>query len=220
MLLLHFKNNKRGFTLFEMMVTASIIILLSAVVLSRGFSDNSKMRGSDTAFLDTVKEVRQMSLSVKQFYASGVFPNYGIEFDMGNPTQMKIYADCSADDNADSALNQNDRFTYAGSTQYPGLGSSCPAPQPSGFIEDRTLLYGTKITALRVYNSADTLLFSPTRAYMEYFRPEPTIWIAFIDASGAQQVLDVGRLEVEITSASNVYKKTISITTTGRITMQ
>jgi hypothetical protein len=139
---------------------------------------------------------------------------------MTNPTIVRLYADCAADDNNDDVFDENDRFTYTGSTQYPGLSSSCPAPQPSGLIENRMLLYGTKITALRIYNSQDALIFSPTRAYVEYFRPEPTTWVVFIDASGAQQVLDIGRLEVEITEASGATKKKISIATTGRITTQ
>lgn len=219
-MLIHFKNNKRGFTLFEILVVIAIVVMLSVLTLSRGLSGNSKMRGSDTALLDTVKEVRQMSLSVKQFYTTGVFPNYGIEFDKGNPNRVTIYADCLSDDNNDDTFDYLDRFTYTGSMTYPGLSSSCPAPQPSGFMENRALLYGTKITALRIYGVADTLLFSPTRANVEYFRPEPTAWIAFIDASGAQQLLDVGRLDVEITDSSGTLKKKISITTTGRVIMQ
>jgi hypothetical protein len=139
---------------------------------------------------------------------------------------VKLYADCTADDNNDGVFDQNDRFTYTGSTLYPGLSSSCPASsvscpacQSSGLIENRTLLYGAKITALRVYNSAGTLLLSPSRANVGYFRPEPTIWIAFINVS-AQQVLDVGRLDIEITDVSGTIKKIISIGTTGRITIQ
>ena len=218
-MLIHFKNNKRGFTLVETLVVIVVIIILSALVFSRGISSNSKMRGSDMALLDTIKQVRQMSLSVKQFYTSTVFPNYGIEFNTASPTIVKLYADCTADDNNDGVFDQNDRFTYTGSTLYPGLSSSCPAPQPSGFIENRTLLYGTKITALRVYDSVGTLLLSPTRANVGYFRPEPTIWIAFINGS-AQQLLDVGRLDIEITDVSGTIKKIISIGTTGRITIQ
>jgi type II secretory pathway pseudopilin PulG len=230
------QNREKGFSLVELVIVIFLIIFLSLIVFSRGFSVDSNLKASAADLLDTVKEVRQMSLSVKQFYNTGIFPNYGIGFDTGNPTQVRIYADCTSDDNADFNLDNNDRFTYEATTQYPSFppvpapypnippnptppNPPCPAPQ-SGLIENHALLYGARITALRVYDSGNTLIYSPTRAYVEYFRPEPSTWIAVIDGTGGQQVLSVGRLDIEIKDASGAGPKTITISTTGRITLQ
>jgi prepilin-type N-terminal cleavage/methylation domain-containing protein len=220
------KETQKGFSLFELMVVIGLIVLLAGVIFSQGTSSNAKLRSATSALTDTLKEVRQMSLSVKEYHDSDTFPNYGVEFDLGNPTEVRVYADCKADDNNSGIFDGSDRFTYDATNQYPGLQTSCstagtpPAPQ-NGLIEDRTLLHGTKITAIRLYDGQNAIVpgVTPTRAYVEYFRPEPTTWIAFNDA-GNQGILSVGHLEVDISDASGTNKKTISISTVGQIMLQ
>lgn len=214
-------HREGGFSVLELIVVVAIIVLIASVILSRGQSSNAKARAATVTVLDTLKDVRQRSLSVRQFYTSDLFPNYGLGLDIGEPTNLRIYADCKADDNNDDLFDSTDRFTYDTSAQYPLPKADCPPPQPSGFIEDKSFPSGAKIFAIRVYNSSGTEITpAPSRAYVSYFRPEPTVWIAWLDGGGSQQVLPVGRIEIDVGDVSGTVKRTVSVSTTGRIIVQ
>ena len=104
---------ERGFTLIELIVVTSIIIVFSAILLTRlpVLSATAQLNKGVNDLVQVGLNTYSDSVSVKQF-RSGIYPSYGIFLDTAFPRRILVFADCVADDNGDGILNDLDLFTY------------------------------------------------------------------------------------------------------------
>lgn len=101
------KNNftQKGFTLIEMNIVVTIVVLISAVVLFgyREFSDRLSLSSAAQEIAIAIRESQAYGVSVRET-GSGTqdFDNaYGIYFDISNPTVYYLYADLNNDQKYD-----------------------------------------------------------------------------------------------------------------------
>lgn len=198
---------KRGFTLSEMLVTVAIMTFIITVVISNThkLGLNAKVKAAAGLVVDTSKDTRSKAVSVKQFMGS-LFPSYGIKFDTLNPTYIRVYADCVADDNGDRIINSLDTFAF--------VQTSNACSGTNGRVQDVFLPSGTRIRAIRSVYPVSGVMTSvaETKMDMLFLRPEPTVWI--VNTAGA--LLPTGYFEVDVSDTANTYTKTVRFYSTGQ----
>jgi len=94
-------NNRRlqskGFTLIELLVTISIFIILTSVVLAkyRTFNTNAGFANATEDIVTALRQTQVYGIGAKG--ESGLFTvPYGVYFDTGTPSQIKLFADRNA----------------------------------------------------------------------------------------------------------------------------
>lgn len=199
------KCTQRGLTLIEVMVVVSIIALVTTALTIREsqVSDQVKLTASASRILEAAKDTRQRSLSVDEF-VNGVFPSYGLHFNINNPEEVVVYADCTPDDNDDGTLNNSDDFAYdSGSTDCDG---------DNGFVRSVSLRSGTFIKEIASTGAFPDTWASATESTMDilYLRPEPTIWVTDSDGN----LMSSGFFEV-VLSTDNEKTKSVIFSITG-----
>lgn len=207
-------THKKGFSFIELLVVIGIITVISSVALvSFGvLGGRTKLTAATNVVYDTAKKTRHNSISVKEF-KTNLFPSYGIYFDMSFPEKIIVYADCITNDR-DTAqeiaegrapiVNENDDFDYD--------QANCAG---GNLVEEITLPYGAKIKEMR-YISAFGPSGTQQKIFMEFLRPEPTIWITLEDGS----LLPAGRIEIDITDATEKLSKTVIFRSTGQFSIE
>lgn len=201
-----------GFSLAEIVVVVSIIMLMSSLILARipALRMQTRVSASAENMKRAILEARRRSTSIVEFkVGSGVFPSYGVYFDTATPDRLTIFADCKLDDNGDLNISEQDYFSYNQAS------ANCPAPNSNGFVENIFLEQGITIKALRTFDSNPMSGTTRTIGAVEYLRPEPSIWISH--GNSPSTLIGLGGLAIDIADATNSYKKTIVIWITGNI---
>ena len=199
------KNN--GFSLMEMIVVVGIMGMVATIILTNipGVTTSVRVNSAASTIMSTIKEVRHKSTSVKEFKSS-LFPSYGVYFDMNEPQKIVVYADCIIDDNNDGIINDNDTFIY--------IPTALDCNGESGFVEEIFLGSHVRINEIRSISEGSTVV--ETRMYLEYVRPEPSVWIS--ESNGI--ILPVGKMELDLTDTAGRITKTISFWSTGQISIR
>ncbi|MCI0565573.1 prepilin-type N-terminal cleavage/methylation domain-containing protein, partial [bacterium] len=198
------KSQERGVTLIELLVIIAIITVMATVEIISLSSSTLSVKTSTSAenVLNLIKETRQRSLAVKELRSTGLFPNYGVYFDIASPDTVIVYADCVSDDNdsgaGDGILNDQDNFTYP----------STPPDNCTGgnLVRTFTLTFPIVIQEIRTIAPQDNI-------HIEFVRPEPTTWIT--DSSGA--VLGSGSVEIDVGDPGERFTKTIVVWSHGLV---
>lgn len=215
-------KNQKGLTLVELVVVIGIIALISSVVLASigALGANAKVTAAANTVYDTMKKARHDSISVKEFNGS-FFPSYGVEFNMATPNKITVYADCVINDvDAPSDVDPPIINEYDSFWNDP-LVDTCSG---GDFVEDVILPYNSKIKEIRAMSPAfpaappvtpaiPALNTTESEVYMEFVRPEPTIWIT-LGAGGP--LLQAGTIEIDVTDPAEKKIKTIVFHSTGQ----
>ena len=122
-----------GFTLWEMLVAAAIVIILAAVVLAN-FRTARTSGERDTvlqSILDGIRTVRTMSLG-GQVLTNGTFPSggYGIRFSTAEPNQFDLFALSGA--TPEALPNGTHQFSDIEIVLLCGSDALVPSSQPCG----------------------------------------------------------------------------------------
>jgi prepilin-type N-terminal cleavage/methylation domain-containing protein len=205
-----YSESEKGFTLIELMVAMAIFVLLTTgfvLKFSRTGAD-TKLHITVTQVVGAIKEARYDAVTVVQYgNSSGIFPSYGVYFDKSKPKELTIYADCVIDDDGNGILNNNDNFTYSPS------GTGCTGgPSADGFVKTIQLQNGVSISAIRTVVGSTTT--SENKAYIEYIRPLPSVWIT----GATSGILPYGHIEIDLSDPQGGSIKTISVYTSGLVT--
>jgi prepilin-type N-terminal cleavage/methylation domain-containing protein len=197
---------QKGFTVVELIIVIGIIVMVSTLSLASLPQLSSQVRINEAVedILRAIREARHNSIAIREFSpGSDIFPSYGLYFDIDSPQKFIMYADCKINDNGDQILDDRDNFTFN--------PDSINCDGGNGWVKDITLDPKVSITAIRSITTGDPV--EETKAYVEYIRPEPSIWISDSDGN----VLPLGKIEIELTSITNAFTKTVLIWTTGNV---
>ena len=204
-----------GFTVIELVIVIGIVVTISLVMLTRlqALGTDARVKASADLVLNTLRDARNRSSSIREYApGSNRFPTYGVYFDMATPQQIILYADCKIDDNGDGKIDDLDDFTYN-----PSSTNCAPDSPANGLVQTIALDPGVRIKAIRKKDTATGPAVSQSRAYVEYLRPEPSIWISVADPPPTPTVLGVGLIEIDIGDASDAFQKTIVVWTSSNI---
>ncbi|MEQ1499798.1 MAG: type II secretion system protein [Parcubacteria group bacterium] len=201
-----FKKN-RGFTLVELMVAISIVILLMSVVLFNYFSVNGSLSVSSAAqeLAISIREAQFYGLNVKQTSAGRFDSAYGVYFNPGsNPSDYIIFVD--------SNTNPGDRAGRYDAGN--GCGSSS-----TECVERVNLRDGVTISGVcndDVSESNCSLNPSLHSMHIVFKRPEPDASISFANGGGiitsSSQL--VGKIYLRSQSGNTAY---VFVRKTGQI---
>lgn len=189
----------RGFTLFELLVSISIFVLITALALVNYRRYTNDLVVSNLAYdiALTVRKAQSYGINVRGFGGNFNYA-YGVHFD--NPTsvnnQYKLFVDVNQDGVYDATTD----------------GSSSA-------IETYTLLQGNKVCKLRYVHHNETQEGDITKLDVTYLRPNPE---ATIIINGTQLLNDPtvsgDYVRVYISSPEG-RQKTIDIYPSGQISV-
>jgi prepilin-type N-terminal cleavage/methylation domain-containing protein len=216
-----YQQSSTGFTLIEMLIAISIIVLVSgvgALSLPRILSQ-TRVTTSTQEILTVLRDARNRSISIVEFLpGANEFPSYGVYINRTTaPRQIILYADCKIDDfpspNGDGRINDLDNF------RYDATSTRCPSPRQNGLVETIDLHPSIQIAAIRSYipqSGGGVTQTVENQVHVEFLRPEPSIWITVMDGARAL-LLDVGRVEIDIQDTNGLFERTLVIWTTGHL---
>jgi type II secretory pathway pseudopilin PulG len=188
----------KSFTLIEVLVTTSIVLILTILVFPDFRAANSSFALQRSAYklVQDLRRVEEMSMSAKstpQSFGSEFFPQggYGIYLMEATGT-YSIFADCNNNINMDES----------------GFALSCKqATQINPFPEKMEQIYMERgITVKSIYNSG---LERPS-IYLVFFPPDPVVKVYPLPPAGNNGI-------TEIVLTSGYSNKTILINSTGLI---
>ncbi|MCH7882948.1 prepilin-type N-terminal cleavage/methylation domain-containing protein [Patescibacteria group bacterium] len=106
----------KGFTLFELIITIGVTVIISSLVLTNfpRFSRTLGLSRTAQAIALSFREAEGAALGVREF-GSGIFPGYGLHFDLNEPKSYILFADINDDRVYDPALEKVDTFIITGS---------------------------------------------------------------------------------------------------------
>jgi prepilin-type N-terminal cleavage/methylation domain-containing protein len=87
----------RGFTLIEMLVVLTIIVLITGIVLSGQQDFNRSLTVTDTAYTValSIRQAQTFGLSSRTYNSSVTNAGYGVHFDTATPGAYLMFADVS-----------------------------------------------------------------------------------------------------------------------------
>ncbi|MGM0629465.1 MAG: pilus assembly FimT family protein [Patescibacteria group bacterium] len=207
-----------GFTLIELLVVIAIIGIITSVTMLRAdlVQSDAEVDAASRQIVNMAKRARQQSISVAEY--RGVFPSYGLHFDMSNPDEFIIYANCLADDNKDDEVDFNDNFAYNTNAHQTcheemgslSLGSSVAAAVETFELKDNAFIYEIE------KNIMDTGTSSVSSASVNYLRPEPTVWIT-TDVGGSEDLMPVGYVKIIIRDKAEEFQEEITFYTSALV---
>ena len=154
------KNANKAFTLLEITVVISIIILFSTVFIAnyRGGEKQFALKRSANKLAQDLRRVQEMAMGGERFY--GVFPQggYGVYFAKNSGSYI-IFADCNNNKTYDGGMSVCSNCT----------GETCFENAHSEKKEEVFLEKGIYIKAL--------VPFSLDSLSVTFFPPDPTITI-------------------------------------------
>lgn len=204
-----------GFTLLELLVVVAIIGILASVTFVRGdlMESDAEVNSAAQQVINMAKRARQQSVSVFEY--RGIFPSYGLYFDMSNPREFIVYANCVADDNGDKEVNHFDNFAY-----------NEKGHQDCEDVMDGSYTDAAKVETVElkggafIYNIETKLpeqdLKSADAVSVNYLRPEPTVWITG-DVGGEEYFVSTGYTKITIRDSAERYQKDIFFYTSALI---
>lgn len=206
-------SSEGGFSLIELIVAISILLLLSTALLLNYNSMNTRLT-LDTLAHQTAQWVRAtqvLAMSVKQTTGANKFPGYGLHFDRATPGQFVFFADFS--DGAGGLPNK--RYDPpSGAEKCGDPGVECQ--------EVIKLQRGNKITKLCTVGTVSAAVVDCGAYYYAsmldfvFTRPDPDANIIARDAS-AFSTASFGRITV---AAPSGYARTVEVWTTGQVSVQ
>lgn len=87
------KVRTQGFSIVELIVTISILVIINAVIFANypKFRQSISLRRTSQEVASTIYQAQTYALSVKEF--QGQFPGYGVRFDKTLPDSFVLFAD-------------------------------------------------------------------------------------------------------------------------------
>ena len=101
---------KKGFTLIEILVTSSIIVILAAILVANFPGGGKQFALQQTAhkLIQDLRKAQEMAMSAKEESCAGGEANgFGIHFEMASPNSYTLFANCDAFYDYDSGIDKD-----------------------------------------------------------------------------------------------------------------
>lgn len=167
------KRNKKffGFTIIELLVVVSIILILSAIILANYRAGQKGLALSRAAYKLTqdLRRAQELAMSARDFKGSPSQGGYGIYFKLTEPNHYILFADCDKEKDYDTqqqVLNCYNAYN-------PVTGASFSYPE---LLEDIAIEKDVKIRNLFPISNENTLVitFTPPNPDI-FFNPDAAI---------------------------------------------
>jgi len=89
-----------GFTIIELVVTTSILVIVSTLIFVDypGFQSNISLKKAAQEVALTIRQAQVYGLGVREFQTgTGIYPGYGVHFDVASPDAFVLFADINSD---------------------------------------------------------------------------------------------------------------------------
>ena len=186
----------RGFTMFELTITISIMVIISALVLVNfpGFSRQVAVERAAQEVSLTLRSAQARALAVQKFVPTGQFPQgYGVFFSNVANASYVLFAD----------LDENGLYTSEEKVDEIAL------PKP------------LTITRLLAKEKTNPPGISYRELHIVYYRPDPVIIMYGVDASGIPINLGAGDVEIIMSSSDNpTLSRKVIAWTTGQVSVE
>jgi prepilin-type N-terminal cleavage/methylation domain-containing protein len=187
------KKNQYGFTIVELIVTTSILVIVTTLIFANypKFRENVSLKKTAQETALAVRQAQTYGLGVREFQqGTGIFPGYGVHFDIASPDSFILFADLNGNNAYDEVLPKED-------------------------VESFKIQTGEKISDLCV----KVKMFPPGTCSFDamdiiFFRPKPTVIIKADNSDYSD--FDA---EIKIVSPGGQIK-TIVILSSGQISVE
>lgn len=126
-------NNKKGFSIVELLVAVSIMVAVTLVTFIKypSFKDSLSLKITAQEIASGVRQAQVYGLGVREF-GNGVYPGYGANFNLTSPSSFVVFADLPVTDNLyDPNTERVETINIqSGNTIYQLCGKR------EGFVED------------------------------------------------------------------------------------
>lgn len=215
--------SQRGFTLLELLMAVAIMSIIAAIALVRTdlIQSDAEINSAGQQIVNMAKRARQQSISVAEY--KGIFPSYGLYFDINNPNEFIIYANCIPDDDFSGEVDHNDNFDYNSDghldchNEINNAGGSSPGPTQASKVEVIELENNAKITSIEVKVKDSTPDSGLNSVSVNYLRPEPTVWITPDPQVGSERVIPIGYTKITIRDRAGRFEKDIYFYTSALV---
>ncbi len=198
---------QRGFSIIELIVSVSILLMLSMALLFN-YNDMNQRITLDNLAHQTAQWVRSaqvIAMSVRHTADATVFPGYGLYFDKSANDRFVFFADLDGDKRYDP----------------PGVGEKCG---DAGVECQKPVILpkGSSIAAL-CGDSASTpnidcgSFTSAEKVEVVFTRPDPDATIKTSNTAGA--TFTSARARVKLVSSKG-YSRIVEVWTTGQVSLQ
>ncbi|MEI8249453.1 MAG: type II secretion system protein [Candidatus Taylorbacteria bacterium] len=206
----HLRN--RGFTLVELMVTASIFVFMTALVVAKYGTFNQSVLLTNLAYdvALTVRTAQTYGLSVQGQTSGGgplVFNSaYGIHFDTSNGTVMKLFADTNI---LDTPINPTDHVydpldTTVNTYNIKNGGSITSLCVSTGSGDCKTIFVSGNTTNVKKVSTLD----------ISFKRPDPSAVICL-----GSNDCNYTSAQITITGPGTTQTRTVTVKKNGQITV-
>lgn len=196
-------SNVDGFTMFELMITISIMVIIAALVLVNfpGFNRQVAVNRAAQEVSLTLRSAQARALAVQKFVPTGQFPQgYGVFF-------TKDPVDGAKDD-------ANKKYILFADLDKDGLYTSDEKVEE--IILPKPLIISDVLAKEKTGSKIDL-----RDLHIVYYRPDPVIVMHGVDASGIPANLGAGDVEIILGSSdgSTSLRKVVAWTT-GQVSVE
>lgn len=164
------KNKKNGFTLVEIMVVFSIIVILTAISIPiyQGSKKELALQRAVNKLEQDIEKAQEMAMAAKEFQEGSVpSGGYGIYLDLSEPSHYILFADVSANHQYDSekgelveAIFLKDEIKIDSLSPASPLNITFTPPDPTTRVNSSISDIG--IIILKIDNSTSSVKILPT----------------------------------------------------------
>lgn len=206
-----------GFTLIELILVIGIMGILASVTMVRSdlMQSDAELDAAVQQIVNMAKRARQQSVSVAEY--RGIFPSYGLHFNVGNNREFLIYANCIADDNKDGWVDHKDNFAYNNESNQiceEAIEESIGGNEASK-VETFELKNGVFIHNIKIIKPEEDPL-ETSSVSVNYLRPEPTVWIT-ADVGGSEDIILTGRTDITLRDKAQKYEIDVILYSTALV---